>query len=226
MEEGSRERRRHKRFTAEGVRGNVRYLADLKLINISVDGAAIETKKRLDVNREYNFKIDYKGTPLSAKGLVAWSQLIQSEKTATGDLVPIYRSGVKFIDVLDEKTIALMSFIEDNKIETPERRLGGVRCKIAAPQNVKVGFPYEYVVRKISLSGMEIETKHPLDPDSRHEMELILNEKVLAIMGRIVTCIEVPSGNATKYHMGVEFIGISDNDRELLKHFLNTLDES
>jgi hypothetical protein len=191
---GGRERRRYKRYTIDGVRGNVRFLADLKLINISVDGAAIETKKRLDVNREYNFKIDYKG-----------NQLIQSEKTETGDLVPIYRSGVKFIDTLDEKAIILMSFIEDNKVETPERRLGGVRCKIAAARSITVGYPYEYFVKKISLSGMEIETEHPLDPDSRHEMELALNEKVVTLTGRIVTCAKVPSENATTYHMGVKF---------------------
>ncbi|HLA00163.1 MAG TPA: PilZ domain-containing protein [Thermodesulfovibrionales bacterium] len=221
---GGRERRRYKRYTIDGVRGNVRFLADLKLINISVDGAAIETKKRLDVNREYNFKIDYKGNPLRAKGLVVWSQLIQSEKTETGDLVPIYRSGVKFIDTLDEKAIILMSFIEDNKVETPERRLGGVRCKIASAGSITVGYPYEYFVKKISLSGMEIETEHPLDPDSRHEMELALNEKVVTLTGRIVTCAKVPSENATTYHMGVEFTEISDEDRELLRHFLDTLE--
>jgi len=32
--------------------------------------------------------------------------------------------------------------------------------------------------------------------------------------------------NLTKYNMGVEFIEISDEDRELLKHFLNALEKS
>ncbi len=221
-----REKRRYKRYNAAGVRGNVRFLTDLKLVNISVDGAAIETKKRLDVNKEYNFKIDYKGIPLSVKGLVVWSQLVQAEKTETGDLVPIYRSGLKFINTLDEKTITLMSFIEDKQVRTPEKRLGGVRCKIATPQNIKVGYPYEYLVKKISLSGMEIETEHPLDPDSRHELELLLNEQVLAISGRIVTCLEVPSEKRKKYKMGVEFMEISGEDREVLRNFLDTLEES
>ena len=220
-----KERRRHKRHSVDGVRGNVCYLADLKIINISVDGAAIETMKRLDVNREYSFKIDYKDTPLSVKGLVVWSQLIQAEKTETGDVIPIYRSGLKFLDTLDEKTITLMSFIEDTKVRTPERRLG-VRCKITSPQNIKVGFPYEYVVKKISLSGMEIETEHPLDPGSTHDMEIVLDEEVLNLTGRIVTCVEVSSGNAEKYHMGVEFIEISDINKESLNRFINALNES
>jgi PilZ domain len=221
-----REKRRYKRYNVAGVRGNVRFLADLKLINVSVDGAAIETSKRLDLNREYKFMIDYKGTPLEARGLVVWSQLVQGEKTKEGDVVPLYRSGVKFLDTLDEKTIELMNFIDDNRVRTPERRLGGVRCKISRPQNMTVGYPYEYLVKEISLSGMEIETEHALDPDSRHEMELKLNDKVLTITGRVVTCVKVPSEKTVKYDMGVEFVGMPADVRELLSHFIDTLEES
>jgi hypothetical protein len=221
-----RERRRHKRYNVAGVRGNVRFLADLKLVNVSVDGAAIETSRRLDLNREYKFMVDYKGTPLEARGLVVWSQLVQGEKTKEGDVVPLYRSGVKFLDTLGEKTTDLMKFIDDNRVRTPERRLGGVRCKISQPQNITVGYPYEYLVKEISLSGMEIETEHALDPDSRHEMELMLNDKVLTITGRVVTCVKVPSEKTVKYDIGVEFLEMPADVRELLSHFIDTLEES
>jgi c-di-GMP-binding flagellar brake protein YcgR len=226
MIDGLGERRKHKRYDVEGVRGNVHYLSDLNIMNISVDGAAIETTKRLEVNREYRFKIDYKGTPLCVKGLVVWSQLIYSEKKQSGELIPVYRSGVKFIDIMDKKANTLLSFIEENKMKTSERRLGGVRCKITAPQHIKVGYPYGYDVKKISLSGMEIETEHPFDPASMHNMELLLNEKVLNITGRIINCVEGPSENFTKYSMGVEFVEISEEDRVVLESFLDTLDES
>jgi hypothetical protein len=218
------ERRRHKRYQVEGVSGNVHYLSDLNIVNISLDGAAIETTKRLEVNREYRFKIDYKGTPLCVKGSVVWSQLIHSDKKETGELIPVYRSGVKFIDIMDKKANTLLSFIEENKERTSERRLGGVRCKVASPQNIKVGFPYGYEVKMISLSGMEIETEHPLAPGSLHDMELSLNGEVLNITGKIITCTEIASENIIKYSMGVEFVEISD--KEMLKHFLNTLEGS
>ena len=225
MGSGYVDRRRHKRYQVEGVSGNVHYLSDLNIINISLDGAAIETTKRLEVNREYRFKIDYKGTPLCVKGSVVWSQLIHSEKKETGELIPVYRSGVKFIDIFDKKANTLLSFIEENKERTSERRLGGVRCKMASPQDIKVGFPYGYEVKMISLSGMEIETGHSLDPNSLHDMEIVLNEKeVLNITGRIVNCAEIASENFTKYSMGVEFVEVSD--KEMLKHFLDTLEES
>lgn len=221
-----RERRKYKRYNAAGIRGNVRFLADLKLVNISIDGAAIETDKRLDLNREYKFKIYPIGTPLEARGIVVWSKLVQVEKTKEGDVVPTYRSGVKFLDGLDEKTIQLMNFKEDSSVRTPERRLGGVRCKIAKHESVTIDYPYEYLVKEISLSGVEIETEHALDPDSMHEMELILNDEILNITGKVVRCMEVVSGKTVKYDMGVEFLEIPADVRELLRHLIDTLEES
>ena len=56
-----KEKRRHKRYAVEGVHGNVLHPSDLEILNMSIDGAAIETSKRLDINREYTFKIKHKG---------------------------------------------------------------------------------------------------------------------------------------------------------------------
>ena len=225
MKERSAERRTHKRYAVEGICGNVHCLSDLKVINISVDGAAIETTNRLEVNGEYRFRIDYKGAPLHVTGFVTWSKLTRSEKRRSGELVPIYKAGVKFIGIMDKKADILLSFIEDNKVRTPERR-AGVRYKLNSSENIKVGYPYGYDMKKISLSGMEIETEHPLTPDSIHDMEFWLNDGTVNITGKIVTCVEIPMENLTKYTMGVEFVGISDEDKKLLKRFLSTIEES
>ena len=225
MKERFVERRTDKRYAVEGVRGNVHCLSDLNVINISIDGAAIETTNRLEVNGEYRFRIDYKGAPLSVNGFVTWSKLTRSEKRRSGELIPIYKAGVKFIGIMEKKADTLMNFIEENKVKTPERR-SGVRYKLVASDNIKVAYPYGFDLKKISISGMEIETEHPLDPDSTHDMEFWLNEGTVNMNGRIVTCVEIPSETLTKYKMGVEFIEISDEDRELLKHFLNALEKS
>jgi hypothetical protein len=222
MKERFVERRTDKRYAVEGVRGNVYYLSDLNVINISIDGAAIETTNRLEVNGEYRFRIDYKGTPLSVNGFVTWSKLTRSEKRRSGELIPIYKAGVKFVGIMEKKADTLMNFIEENKVRTPERR-SGVRYKLVASDNIKVAYPYGYDLKKISLSGMEIETEHPLAPDSTHDMEFWLNEGTVNMKGRIVTRVAIPLKNITKYIMGVEFIEISDEDRELLKHFINNL---
>jgi c-di-GMP-binding flagellar brake protein YcgR len=225
MKERYVERRTHKRYAVEGIRGNVHCLSDLKVIHISIDGAAIETTNRLEVNREYRFRIDYKDTPLNLNGFVTWSKLTRSEKRRSGESVPIYKAGVKFIGIMDKKAETLMSFIEENKVRTPERR-SGVRYKISTSENIKIAYPYGCDVKKISLAGMEIETEHPLVPDSTHNMEFWLNEGAVHTAGRIVTCVEIPLENRTKYNMGVEFIKISDADSELLRNFLDTLEKS
>ncbi len=225
MRERYVERRTNKRYAVEGIRGNVHCLSDLNVINISIDGAAIETTNRLEVNREYKFRIDYKDTPLNLNGFVTWSKLTRSEKRRSGELVPIYKAGVKFIGIMDKKADTLMSFIEENKVRTPERR-SGVRYKISTSENIKVGYPYGCDVKKISLSGMEIETEHPLVPDSTHDMEFWLNEEAVHITGRIVTCGEILLENCTKYSVGVEFMEFSDKDKELLNNFLNALEKS
>jgi len=47
----------------------------------------------------------------------------------------------------------------------------------------------------------------------------------LSIVGRIVNCVVVESEAGNKYDIGIEFIGFSDKDRELIRNFLNTLED-
>ncbi|MEW6215452.1 MAG: PilZ domain-containing protein [Nitrospirota bacterium] len=219
------ERRKHKRHIVEGVHGSVLYPSDVDIIDISIDGAAIETTKRINVNREYPLRIRYKDTLLNLRGRVVWSILSHSEKTDSGEVIPVYKAGMKFTDIRDERAKMLLEFIEENKTKTYERRLSGVRFKVAASENIKIDYPYRYDVKKISLSGMLVETEYSLDLNSHYNLELFLNENSLNILGRIVNCTKGDSDNVTKYNVGIEFVEMSDNDRELLKDFVDTLEE-
>ena len=89
------ERRRHKRLIVKRVRRNVLHSSNSKVINISACGVAIETTKRLEINREYSLKINYKGNPLRLKCRVVWV-LTQAEKKESGDVIPIYKAGMEF----------------------------------------------------------------------------------------------------------------------------------
>jgi hypothetical protein len=215
-----KERRRHKRYTVDGVHGNVLHPSDLEIINMSIDGAAIETAKRLDIDREYTFKIKYKGSVVSFRGRVIWSLLTNKELRDQDKVVPIYRAGIRFTDTLNEKGAQLMNFIEENKITTLERRVVGVRFKIDSPHNIKVDYPYKYEVKKMSLSGMLVETGYPLKVDSRYHVEIFLDNKVIGLIGRVAYCEEIKSGNDAQYNIGIEFGKMSDDKRELIKKFL------
>ncbi len=91
------ERRKYKRLRMNGAQSNTFYSSNSKIINISIGGVAIETTQRLDIlNREYILKITYKGNPLRLKGHVMWAMLTRGEKKESGDIIPVYKAGIKF----------------------------------------------------------------------------------------------------------------------------------
>ena len=120
----------------------------------------------------------------------------------------------------------VMDYIEENRIKTLGKRLGGVRFKIAQTDNIKIDLPYRYAVKKISLSGMLAETEYALEIDSHHDIELFLNEHMVKIVGRVANCEPIRLHDITKYDIGIEFIKISDNDSEILKSYLDTLEDA
>jgi hypothetical protein len=220
-----RDQRRHKRYSVDGIRGNVLYISDIEVLNISLDGVAIETTRRLELNREYTFKVRYKNTSLDLKGQVVWAVLISKEKKEAMAFVPVYRAGIKFANISSDKGNLLQKFIEYNKVKTFETRLGGIRFMIASSEDVKVNLPRQYEVKRVSLSGMLIETGYPLDLNSQHDIELFLNEEVMSFTGRVAYCETMGTEEALKYDIGIEFIEMSDNDRKSLKDFLDTIED-
>jgi hypothetical protein len=216
--------RKNKRYVVEGLQGNLMYTSDLEILNISIDGAAIETTKRLELNREYSFKIQYNNTLLTLRGQVVWAVLL-SKKRGRESFRPIYRAGIQFIDTLNEKARILHRFIEENKIRTLENRLGGVRFKISNPEDVKIDLPQKYTVRKISISGMLVETAYPLEVNAHYDIELFLNETLVNILVRIINCAKKDSVKLTRYDIGIEFVTMSERDREALQQFMRTFEE-
>ncbi len=90
------EKRRHKRFMLKGSQKKFPHSVNSRIINISADGVAIEATKKLEVNKDYNLNINYKGTPLKLKCRAVWSALTREEKKESGDIVRIYTGGMKF----------------------------------------------------------------------------------------------------------------------------------
>jgi hypothetical protein len=226
MKEKDGNQRRNKRHVVEGIEGNVLYTSDIEVLNLSIDGAAIETTKRLELNRTYTFKMKYHDSFISLKGCVVWAMLVSKLDKNTGAVSPVYRAGIRFADTLSEKANMLLEFIEDNRIKKRENRLGGVRFNIFSKEHMKVDLPHEYKVIKISLSGMLVETEFSLVIESRYNIELFINNHNLKIVGRVVYSKEVVVDNAVKYDIGIEFFEISEDDERILQEFLDTLEET
>jgi hypothetical protein len=225
MREKNGNKRRNKRHVVEGMEGNVLYTSDIEVLNLSIDGAAIETAKRLELNREYTFKLKYHDSFISLRGRVVWAILVSKVDKNNGAVTPVYRAGIKFADTLSEKANMLLQFIEDNRIKKRENRLGGVRFNISSTEHMKVDLPHEYKVIKISLSGMLVETECPLVIESHYNIELFINDHNLKIVGRVAYSREVVVDNAVNYEIGIEFFEISEDDERILQEFMDTLEE-
>lgn len=94
------ERRRHKRLIVKGIQRNVPHSLNSKIINISVGGLSVETTKKLERNKEYDLKITHGGNTLRLKGRVIWALLTRIEKKESGDIIPVYKAGMKFHESL------------------------------------------------------------------------------------------------------------------------------
>ncbi|MFN3479637.1 MAG: PilZ domain-containing protein, partial [Thermodesulfovibrionales bacterium] len=162
------ERRSHKRYTVDNlnIRGNILFISDIEIVNISLNGIAIRCDRRIDLNRRYNLNLSYEGKKISLNGHVVWSMITGSRLNSIGEMVPIYTAGIEFVDVLSEKMSELVEFIESHRIEG-EKRLSGVRFHIKSPDAAKLDYPYNYRVKKISLSGMLVESTQPFEVGER-----------------------------------------------------------
>jgi hypothetical protein len=217
--------RRNTRYIVDNLAGNVFYTSELEVLNLSIDGAAIETARRLELNREYTFKLKCNNSLLSLRGIVVWAILVSKVDKHTGAISPVYRAGIRFTDTLNEKASMLIKFIEENKTRNLENRLGGVRFKISAKEQMKVDLIHEYRVRKISLSGMLVETEYPLGVESCHDIELFINSHSLAILGRVANIKDVITDGVLKYEIGIEFSEMSEENKQLLLEFLKSLED-
>ncbi len=225
MFESEIEKRSSKRFNVDGIYGYMLFSSDLNIVNMSVDGMAIETNRRLNIDKEYTLKIKYKDENLNLKGLVVWSILSRTEARETGEIVPIYKAGIRFTNVLTENAVRLFRFIEENKSESLEKRLLGVRFRIGSLNcSSVIDFPYEYKIKRLSLSGMLIETDSMLDIDSTHEMMICPDNREISVVGRIANCSAIEKDDLTKYEIGIEFVKMSDESKDYLKQFLDGLD--
>jgi LEA14-like dessication related protein len=232
------DRRRHKRFKVDilDVHGQILFASDVKILNISVGGALLKADRRLNIGRSYVLKMESKNHYLTVKGTVVRSTLSDSLRDSQGDIVPIYTAGIKFTDVSTNRIKEIAQFIEAHIIdyETVKEnqydmfRLSGlrlyVRFHIENPENAKVHFRDKYKVKTISLSGMLIESEEDVDTEEQLTMELTIpDHQTLSFSGKVISCQVILNTHPEVYEIAIEFVDMTDDNREILTRFLNTI---
>jgi Tfp pilus assembly protein PilZ len=217
--------RRHERFKSDflEINSQLAFAAKVTILDISVGGISLKADRRLNIGCKYVIKLEDKQKVFALKGEVAWSALSGTTKTPDGESMPLYTAGMKFIDLSEEKIVELQNFVESHKKEVlpaGDRRTN-VRFRIGEPENVLLNYQTDYKVKVISLSGMLIETTQALQSENRISMELsIHDDNRISFLGRVVTCKTTQEAGKEHYDIGIEFIDLTDKDKDVLTSFV------
>jgi PilZ domain-containing protein len=217
------EQRRAPRFVVEGIHGTMTSASQVEVLNMSISGAAIRLDRNLRVGGEYSLRLELNDTVLSVKGVVVWSVLSEIQKGREDETKPFYSAGMKFKDILSQRLMELLEFIDQHKI-VQENRLGGLRFHIDAPGKALLDVPTTYRVRVISLSGLLMETEQPLELRQAYPMEFTLETgEAFKFTGRVAYCAAPTEAGSQRYEIGVAFADMTAADRARLGKFIESL---
>ena len=220
------EQRKFRRYDVDSVHGKMIYASDVNILNISMDGAAIATTQRLTIGREYSLKLKFDSNILALRGKVMWSVLSHSKTMPNGEVVPVYKAGVRFTNVLTNEATNLITYIEMNRTSALEKRILGVRFKVGQPDKASIHMDCDYDIKRISQSGMLLETDSVMPLDSQHEMEINLDGTPVSVVGRIANQAEIRDGEKVRYDIGIEFVSIGENDLRVLNSYLSVIEKN
>lgn len=221
--------RRHKRFKLDLVEldGKMFLIDDVQLLDISLGGVSLKVDRELNIGKEYLITLVEKGKSIAVKGIAVHSALSETEERANGERVTIHTARLKFKDGQTAKIAGFLNSIQqlkkDEVLVTADRRLH-VRFHFTIPLDTILSHSAQFRVKKISLSGMLIQSEQALVINSLIPMGLSLNaDDPCNFSGRIVTCQMVQDNGRAQYEIGVEFSNLTDKCSTLLKIFIDDL---
>jgi len=230
------DKRHYKRYPLDvtDVRSDMIFATDVTILDISLGGISIKADKRMNLDSEYIIKIRARDKMINLKGEVVWALLSELRETPNRGGIPIYKAGLKFTHLSDEKLSEIMQFIENYKSEVDsaifvcrlyDQRLFE-RLRIDTPVGATVLHRYEGCkVKALSFSGMLVESQFAPKIEDRLPMKLILTEdKAVTFQGRVVSCDLIAGEIPPCYDMGIEFLEMSEKDKDTLKEFIRLLD--
>jgi Tfp pilus assembly protein PilZ len=218
------QRRRHRRYDVHNVHGSLVYAMDAQVLNISLTGLAIETQHALRVGTEYTLRLSHQGHDLRLRTRVKWCRLVRTASDTRGNVLPVFHAGLDFREALGEVARELLGFIEDHVEVELERRILG-RFRLREAEDVELDAEHEFLVRRISLSGMLIQTDLAPRLDALLELEVRLPHQLLSCRGRIAYVRPVDNHRRNESELGIEFQSLEELDRRAIERLIEDLIE-
>lgn len=219
MARGEQEHRLHRRFEVHDITGVFLFDVDAKVLNLSLGGMALESSRSLQVGRRYSFRIRDGAELVTVSGVVAWCNLRRTLRTEGDEVAPCYHAGVRFEGILTSTAEDLGRLIEENAVVEVGQRIYG-RFRVEPDSPLSVATQVDFEVRKISLSGMLVETELEVDLEARVQLEVSLVNGLYACRGRVAYARPPQHPWEKRTQIGVEFLDPPPERRLLLEDFI------
>lgn len=221
---GMRERRRSPRFSVQHVHGRLVFQVEARLLALGQAGATLELEAPVRVGKAFTLTLRRDGTVRQAPVVVAGCEAAGSRDDAGGEPVEHFTAEVRWAEP-DPEADPLSELLEPFEGET-SATLGeerSARLRLAAPPPVDLAAVHPLEVRKISRSGMLVDTDLEAELDSRIDLDVGLDSERLDTRGRVAYVIDLPhevADDGRRYRLGIEFEGLGRAELATLDAFL------
>jgi hypothetical protein len=218
------QRRRYPRFTVEGIgiRLKMIFVETIKISDIGVGGACIIVRRTLNPGSKVLMRMNSEKIQRPLLGTVVWEKRGNHRPGTDGTGPFPYRVGIQFKEVSPETRLQLKDFMgvsemPEEKTHANTYELSAIRYRAPRDEGAVLNYPATYIVKKISLSGMLVDTNCQFEVEQRYPMALFLpNESdPVKFSGRVASQISLPGGNS--FATGIEFCNLSEHDGTRLK---------
>jgi hypothetical protein len=203
------------------------FASEVSILDIGLGGVSVRADKRLNIGGRYRLKIECQPKALDLTCEVAWARMSGTKRSPDGESVAVYTAGMKFVGLSPQALADLhgvIAAVGQAELPATNDRRTHPRVPADPPGIALLGFPADYTVRTLSLSGMLIECPEAVVPESRIPMALSLDGGPdVEFRGRVVSCIPGPEGDARFYRIGIEFVDLTDAGRSALASYIGRL---
>lgn len=222
MSQPESEQRRFPRYEVTGLGGHLVVPIPIRVLNMSLGGLALETNSYLQFGRAYTLKLQGGGQNLSLTGTVAWCSLGKTTRSLQGEILPVYRAGLKFAALSGDRSRDLWDLIRSHALIDIEDSVLG-RFKVDPPADARMGSSYDFAVRRLSLSGLLIETDYEPDLDASFDLQIQLGTRRWRTRARVASIPRVARrSDGVRAQVGLEFCSLDPTQISQLESFIDT----
>jgi Tfp pilus assembly protein PilZ len=213
------------------VQSSAVFSSEVLLYDISINGVSLITDRKLGIGKEYALRIMDKDLDIPLQGKVVWVSENTAAQCREEYAHLTYAAGLNFTGLPQETITSLKKFVESQmigqhtQVKVPEKSdfRCNIRSLVSRGEKAMLNVEETYRVKKLSLGGLQLESDHDFEPETRLHMSITIpGEMHLTFIGRVASCIPSPC-NPSHVDVGIQFIDMPEEEKMKLKEFIRRL---